>query len=402
MEKFSAYRVQSTLELAFRFEPHELSISEPYRDVFQPFLTPVPPLGSDLLAKLTLPLGYAIGILRTTLVILFIPVYIVLIQGVCLIFAPIPRLHQAISHLLTAIITRAVLLLLGFFWIPVEHVKRKRGRGQSETQSWRPRAGDIIVSNWVSWIELLWLAFRFNPIFVLPVSDTIPASVHSSQTSVPITHTPGRRTGTGSANIQSPRKVASVPIPIVGFRRVSLLSMIGLTGQVPSFGFSESGSSPSTLEDLRKAADRPIVVFPECTTSNGRGLLRFAKVFHQEVPVKNYQIFIMCVRYDPPTSMAPTLTLSIPSTSLNPLPHLFTIAASITPPTISIRLLAPSESPSSQLFIVSEIITDHAHNEDQLTEVCAALIAQIGKMKRTGMGWEDKASFLEFYRGKRK
>jgi len=39
--------------------------------------------------------------------------------------------------------------------------------------------------------------------------------------------------------------------------------------------------------------------------------------------------------------------------------------------------------------------------ENQLSEVCAALIAQIGKLKRTGMGWEDKAAFLEFYQAKR-
>lgn len=40
--------------------------------------------------------------------------------------------------------------------------------------------------------------------------------------------------------------------------------------------------------------------------------------------------------------------------------------------------------------------------EDVLSEACAVLIAQIGKMKRTGMGWEDKVAFLDFYRGRRK
>ena len=34
---------------------------------------------------------------------------------------------------------------------------------------------------------------------------------------------------------------------------------------------------------------------------------------------------------------------------------------------------------------------------DAFTEASATLIAQVGKMKRTGLGWEDKASFLEFY-----
>ncbi|KAG6902288.1 hypothetical protein C0995_001898 [Termitomyces sp. Mi166 len=336
----------------------------------QPFLTPVPPLGSDLLAEVTLPLQYAIGTVRTVLVLTLLLLYVALVSGVCALFAPIPPLYRIASHFFTAVIARAVLLVLGFFWISAEQVQRKRG---------------------------------FNPIFVLPVSEPLPKSTSSSNPSAPIIHTPGRRIGIGSANIQSPRKAVNLPVAVLGFQPVSLLTIVGLTGQVPPFGSLGSNSKPTlSFESLRKSADRPIVVFPECTTSNGRGLLRFAQVFRQEVPVKKYQVFVMCVRYDPPTTTRPTPTLSIPSPSLNPLPHLFSLASSVVPPIISIRLLAPSESPSSPLFVVSEIITDFASHDDQLTEVSAVLISQLGKMKRMGMGWEDKASFLDFYKDKRK
>lgn len=51
--------------------------------------------------------------------------------------------------------------------------------------------------------------------------------------------------------------------------------------------------------------------------------------------------------------------------------------------------------------MANEFISGHV-GEDQLAESCASLIAQMGKMKRTGMGWEDKATFLELYRGKNK
>jgi len=71
--------------------------------------------------------------------------------------------------------------------------------------------------------------------------------------------------------------------------------MIGLTGRVPPFGNALAGSV-WTLEELRSKSSKPLVVFPECTTSNGRGLLRFASVFCQNVPVKNYQVFVMNVR----------------------------------------------------------------------------------------------------------
>lgn len=132
---------------------------------------------------------------------------------------------------------------------------------------------------------------------------------------------------------------------------------------------------------------------------------------------ESYRLF--CSRYDPPTRFAATLAHTIP-TALNPLPHVFSVAASLAPQAVSIRLLAPSESPSSQLFLASEVLTG-ANETDQLAEACAALVAQIGKMKRTGMGynivsykrsnishthltrrWEDKISFLDLFHTKKK
>lgn len=66
---------------------------------------------------------------------------------------------------------------------------------------------------------------------------------------------------------------------------------------------------------------------------------------------------------------------------------------------MSIRLLAPSDSPGNQLFMASEILAGYV-GDDQLSETCAFLISQMGKLKRMGMGWEDKIRFFEFYKGK--
>lgn len=110
----------------------------------------------------------------------------------------------------------------------------------------------------------------------------------------------GRKTGTGSANIASSIPTAfRSQAPILGFQQVSLLRMILLTGRVPPY--SESLEIKS-LEQIRKEAGRPVVLFPECTTSNGRSLLKFSNVFEREgrpidVPVKGYKVFVMCVRY---------------------------------------------------------------------------------------------------------
>jgi len=86
-------------------------------------------------------------------------------------------------------------------------------------------------------------------------------------------------------------------MPITGFHQVSLWNVLSSLGQTPSTnGLSLEGSK--SLESIRTSANRPVVVFPECTTSNGRGLLRFADVFDPSipVPVKEFKVFVMCVR----------------------------------------------------------------------------------------------------------
>lgn len=75
--------------------------------------------------------------------------------------------------------------------------------------------------------------------------------------------------------------------------------MLRATGHVPPYHQSVSAPSGSStsLEDIRRAADVPVVIFPECTTSNGRGMLRFADVFKGVgVPVVRFRVFVMCVR----------------------------------------------------------------------------------------------------------
>lgn len=141
----------------------------------------------------------------------------------------------------------------------------------------------------------LTIASSFNPIFVIPVFEAIDIAPPDSNLSSPVTRTPGRRTGTGSANISSPNRVLSARKPILGFCQVSLFAMLHLTGQVPPYNLAPE--KRSSLDEIRHKADRPVVIFPECTTSNGRGMLRFADIFRGEnMPVKKYIIFIMCVR----------------------------------------------------------------------------------------------------------
>ncbi|KAF8709090.1 hypothetical protein RHS03_02718, partial [Rhizoctonia solani] len=301
-----------------------------------------------------------------------------------------------------AILGRIFLCLLGFWSISTYVASRKNRRADTATSDdWSPGPGDIIVSNWASWIEVLWLAVRYNPQFVLPVCAS--PTLSATQTTAPAT--PGRRTGTGSAQVSTAS--AARRQQILGFRTASLLEMILATGHVPPYGSSTS-TVMATIEDIRAQCDRPLVVLPECTTSNGRALIRFADVFvagkgkHIKHPVKGFKMYIMCARYDPPTITTPSPTHSIPSQSgtlPNPAPHIVKLLfAPALAQSLSIRLVAPSDSPSGS-FMASEVILDNGiAPADEISEACAVLMAQASKLKRVGMGWEDKAAFLDFYR----
>lgn len=373
MEKFSSFRDPGT--------------------GIQPFLVPVPPQERDLFVTILTPIRAVVAIIRTAVIIVLISIHFVLVHVLGFICRPVPPLQNVFSWLGTALLARLALYVIGFWSVPTELMVRKRGK--ISENKWNPRAGDLIVSNWSSWIEVLWLAYRYNPLFVLPVANAPGSS--SARDASSISYTPGRKTGTGSAAISSFDRVLSPPEIIRGFRQVSLLEIISSTGNTPS---APSSVPLRSLDDIRRSARSPVVVFPECTTSNGRGLLRFADVFNgASVPTKGYNIFLMCVRYDPPTPSQPSLSHSVPGTTLNPLRHLFQICTSLSSQSISIRQLPLSESPSSQLFIVNEVVPEP--RSDMLAEVCAVLIARMGKMKRVGFGWEDKYAFLDFYRKRR-
>ncbi|KAG6335333.1 hypothetical protein ID866_3765 [Astraeus odoratus] len=107
MEKFSAFRDPGT--------------------GIQPFLPLVPPAENDPFTTLLLPVRGVLAILR-------IPIFIITTLLYCL-------LHYSL------------------FVILVSFDSTKTNR-KSQESPWRPRAGDIIVSNWTSWIDVLWIAYR--------------------------------------------------------------------------------------------------------------------------------------------------------------------------------------------------------------------------------------------------
>ncbi|KAJ9114250.1 hypothetical protein QFC22_005702 [Naganishia vaughanmartiniae] len=140
----------------------------------------------------------------------------------------------------------------------------------------QPKQGDLVVCNWTGVVDVLYLAFRFNPTFLLPIHELLPASSAT-----------GSGTATPTSNSNLPSISQSAQAKFIGYTPVSLLTILRNTGHTPS-AFRSLVTTPQSesvvdlrkvfpsLESVRKVVPGPVVVFPEGTTSNGRALLRFA------------------------------------------------------------------------------------------------------------------------------
>ncbi|KAI5481528.1 hypothetical protein MNV49_004285 [Pseudohyphozyma bogoriensis] len=316
-----------------------------------PFLYPLPPSGEtvSLPVKLLYPFTFILAAIRTTLVAIILLLQFLVVDvllGVCLV---IPPVHALLSRAFTSVASRLVLVLLGFFWIPVESASLKRTARSSAVAASSPSKGDIIIANSSSFVDVLYLAFRYNPTFLLPVSST------------------GSKTSSASS------------AKITSYRRVSLFSAILASGTLPER--SERGES---LEEASKAARGPVVLFPECTTSNNRALLKFGAVLetHNSKP-STFKTFIISFKYDLPTPLLPSAVHPYPT---SPFTSMFKMTTSPLARTLVVRKLHPAECPK---------LSSSPRNVEM--EQVGEALAGTGRWKKTtGMDWEAKAQFLEF------
>ena len=134
---------------------------------------------------------------------------------------------------------------------------------------------------------------RYNPVFALPnfASDTKPSLPSPGLLKKPIKGAKGT-VGDSLSQAGTQRKQAELR----GFTKVGFLQLASKCGLAPPY----VGGDYQSLEQIRlqaRKAGRPLVIFPECTTSNGRGMLRFSELFGGEkAPVSGYKVFVMSVR----------------------------------------------------------------------------------------------------------
>ncbi|KAJ3385279.1 hypothetical protein HDU84_002383 [Entophlyctis sp. JEL0112] len=221
-------------------------------------------LGGTLRASLAIAKNSIIGPLLAAL-------KLVLAAGIAMIFAaacavsgivlsPFPPVRRSSDVFWAFVGGRSVLFILGFFYIRCDQHWIKKGLREREQlkrmTSSSIGSGDIIVANHSSYIDVLYLFAMYAPTFTMICPSTN------------------------------------------AIRPVSLMTALFRTGEYPS-PFDSSISSPRLDEICDSARARlsgPVVVFPEATTTNNRGLLQWANVFGS-VDASKYKIHVVGLRY---------------------------------------------------------------------------------------------------------
>lgn len=238
------------------------------------------------------------------------------------------------------------------------------GRSLSKQHKARlPVPGSVIASSFTSPIDAVYLAAIFDPIFTASYPNT--------------------------------RRV----------EQISLLQAILRSFAPPQVAPSPGARMVDISTLLDKYPNRPITVFPECTTTNSRGVLPLSPSL-LNVPAKT-KIFPVSLRYTPVDVVTP-----LPGSYLS---FLWTL---LSKPTHGIRVriaesvLGGASVEASRTTRKSTYETNYLDSLDQsggngATEVTeeerkrldqvGESLARLGRVKRVGLGVKDKREFVRMW-----
>ncbi|CUS14219.1 unnamed protein product, partial [Tuber aestivum] len=289
-----------------------------------------------------------------------LPIFLSLLLSYLLILQ-----HLPIGALLRKSILWSILLTSGIWWIDLQVENVKKGSLSRQPKSKLPTPGSILICTSTSPLDALYLSAIFDPVF------TVSAA--------------------GSRRVQ-----------VVG-----LLGAIMAAFAPPGLGGPASAAAaapPLTLAELckRYGDSRIIAVFPEATTTNGRGVLRFAPsldTLHGDV-----EIFPVSLRYSPAD-----VTTPVPGT------YGYTLFALLSRPTHCIRVRIGEvlrnddggEKEREELAgDSSDTVTDGfggggggekegTDRQSKLSERGAEALSRIARSKRLNLGVKEKIAFVE-------
>jgi hypothetical protein len=265
-----------------------------------------------------------------------------------------------------------ILGIPGIWWIDLQIDGVKKGSLAKKHEGRVPGPSDVIASSFTSPIDSLYLAAIFDPIFTVSYPNT---------------------------------------------RQVEVISLLGAILRALSHPV-ETPSKGAKLTDLKTLIESNrgsvIVVFPECTTTNGQGILPFSPSLLTTPP--QTKIFPLHLRYQPPdiTTAVPGQYSSFIWNLLSQPTHcirvrIAEVVYNTSKPTDPMKerkdkyltnfldtLGEDSAMSSSTDTLVgsgeqSEANTDEKRVLDRVGEA----LARLGRVKRVGLTVKDKIAFIE-------
>lgn len=226
-----------------------------------------------------------------------------------------------------------------------------------------PQEGAILASSSTSPIDPLYLAAIFDPVFTASYPNT--------------------------------RQV----------RRISLLEAFLRNFWYPEAAPPANGRLMDLDTLLSQNPKRYIVVFPECTTSNGRGILPFSPSLLSAS--SKTKIYPVSLRYT-----TPDITTPIPHTYFTFLWNLcskpthcirtriaeYSHNPSTRPSTAKTSALDSSDASSeAETLVGDEHDPSLTKDERQFLDKIAEALARLGRVKRVGLGVKDKQDFVAMW-----
>lgn len=245
-----------------------------------------------------------------------------------------------------------------------------------------PHGGSVLVSSFTSPLDALYLAAIFDPIF----TRSFPES----------------------------RQVQQISL------FTAMLDAFSLTKKDPPI---TSSRLVDVATILKENPDRCIAIFPECTTSNGRGILPFSPSVIT-VP-ERYKIFPVSLRYTPAD-----VTTPLPGSYLLFLWNLCSqpthtirvrIAEALNNTSLAVTLspIKKAKQPVRRASYETNFLDglhpkqvngngdiDHdvvvTPDEQEVLNKIADALARLGRSKRVGLGVEDKSKFVRVFNKQRR
>jgi hypothetical protein len=276
-----------------------------------------------------------------------------------------------VGNLIKRCVLWVILAIPGVWWVDLQVDGVKRGK-LAEKQDHLPHAGTIIAASFVSPLDPLYLAGIFTPVFT--------------------------RSWAGEKKVEM----------------ISLFRAITHALSSPSLEPPRSAKLVTLKELTEKYPDSIICVFPETTTTNGRGVLRFSSSLLTADP--KTKIYPVHVKYSPGdiTTPVPGTVISWIWRLLSTPTHYMRVRIARHMYNTSANSPASKDSKIDMGFDTNIFDSPHMRNgignghegdaKDgvEWLESVREDFARLGRVKRTALGVQEKVEFVQIWQKRRR